>query len=77
MTEERRNRINNYDHAVLYLTLRRRGERGGARDGPVHGTGHILFHQDGRFSCFREIGQGTHRPTHLTEGENHHHRNEL
>lgn len=76
-TDLRQHRIKTHNRIVLYLLSRRRGERRRTHDGPVHRTGHTLFRKDSCFFCFREIGQDTHRPAHLTEDERNYQCNEL
>ena len=58
------------DHATFYLTFGRQGKCQLAHGGPLHWTGHSLFHELRRICRHREIGQRTHRSDYLTEGEN-------
>ena len=67
--------INVRDHAVLDLTFGRRGEGRRTHGGPLHRTGHALFHEQHRICRHREIRQRTHRSDDLTQGEEKYQRN--
>ena len=72
-TEHGRRMINIRDEVMLYQTFGRRGERRRAHGGPIHWTGHSLFHEQRRTFRHREIGQRTQRPHHLAQGEEREH----
>lgn len=61
-----------YGCAILHLAFRRGRCGWRAHASSVHGASHFLFHEQRRTFRHREIGQRTHRPDYLAQGEEEH-----